>query len=173
MPTRIPLRVPRLEMRRRKPQYIIIHHTVEMYPQTGIHLDNTKLQMQDVWDGVLEKGAADMDYHFIIERMGADYVPTVCRPLVTFCDFEDIPENINNAAIHIALMGSYNEKIPEPRLYEIMAYRLINPLLKMYALPPNRVKLHSEVSTHKDLSCPGTFFDKAILLAQIRRFVLR
>lgn len=170
---KIPFKIGRLKLRRRPVKFIIVHHTAELYPQPEARVDNTKYQLQGIFKGVLEKADADVNYHFVIDKIKEDYVPIACRPFVTLCDWEDIPDDINNAALHVAMLGSYDFKIPNKRIYEVMSYRLINPLLKMFKIPPSRVKLHNEVSTNEDLTCPGDFFDKETLIAMIRRYVMR
>jgi len=78
-----------------------------------------------------------------------------------------------NSSIHLALMGSYDFKIPEKRLLEILAFRLINPMLKLFSLSPSRVYLHREVSENKELSCPGEFVDKAVIISMIRKYLIK
>ena len=170
---RIPLRPSRLKVRRTKVKYIIIHHTSEIYPAPESRIDNNKYQVQALFGNVLENKDADLNYHYIIDKIKEDYVPIVCRPFVTLCDWDDIDPNINNAAVHVAMMGSYDFKIPEKRLYEIMAFRILNPMLKMFALAPNRIKFHNEVSSNKELTCPGEFIDKEVVISMVRRFVIK
>ena len=107
-----------------------------------------------------------------IEKIKQDYVPMVCRPISSLCDWDDIPDAINKRALHVAMMGSYDFKVPERRLYEVLSYRLISPMMKIYGLNPKRVKFHRDVSTNKDLSCPGDFADRGKLEATIRRFMI-
>ena len=102
-----------------------------------------------------------------------DYNVIVARPFVYLCEWEDIEANINNRAIHIALMGNYDFKVPQSRLYQILAYRIINPLLRLYSLSPNRIKFHREVSSNENLSCPGDFLDRGRVVAQVKRFIIK
>jgi len=171
---RIPLKPSLLKMRRTKVKWIILHHTIDEYPGAiDAKVDNSKYQMKSIFNQVLEQKHGDVNYHFVIDKIKEDYVPITCRPFVTLCDYSDITTNINNSAIHIALLGSYDFKVPEKRLYEVLAFRLINPLLKMFLLNPNRIKFHHEVSDIKDKTCPGDFMDKDIVIAMVRRFVLK
>lgn len=169
---KIPLRPSRLTVRRQTPRWIILHHTSEIYDIPSVRIDNKKFQMTGLNKGVLEKKQADINYHYIVEKIKDDYYPIAARPFVYLCEWEDIDLNVNNRAIHVALMGNYDFKIPEKRLYEILAFRLLNPFMKMFALAPNRIKMHSEVS-NKDITCPGTFVDPAIVQSMVRRFVLK
>lgn len=170
---RIPFRVSRLKVRQTKAQYIIIHQTTCMYPQEAARIDNAKAQFKTLSKGVLEDKSPDINYHFVIERVGEEYIAITCRPFMTMCDFPDIEDSISNRAIHVALLGSYDFKIPEQRLYEVLCYRVINPLLKLFSLNPNRIKFHNEVSDIKDLQCPGDFLDKDKIIAMTRRYVLK
>jgi len=170
---KIPLRPSLLTIRRQSVKYIILHHTVELYPQTEVRIDNPKYQLPFIFNGVLEQKTPDINYHYIVEKIKEDYVPILTRPFVYLCDWNDIDVNISNRAMHIALLGSYDFKIPEKRCYEILAYRLLNPMLKMFGIPPSRILFHREVSSNKDLTCPGDFVDKEVVVAMTRRFVIK
>ncbi len=158
---------------RRQTKWIILHHTAELYDNPESRIDNPKFQMPGIHKGVLEKKQGDVNYHYIIDKIGEDFFPIVCRPFVYLCEWEDIPPDINNKSVHVALMGSYDFKIPTKRCYEVLAFRVLNPMLKMFKLAPNRIKFHNEVSTDEDLSCPGDFIDKAVIEAMIRRYVIK
>jgi len=169
---KIPLKPSLLKIRRRT-RWIILHHSSELYEIPSARIDNPKYQMPGIFKGVLEKKEGDINYHYVLDRIQEDYVPIVCRPIVYLCDWSDIHPDINNAAIHIALLGSYDFKVPEKRLLEVLAFRVLNPLLKVYKLAPNRIKLHNEVSDNKELTCPGDFIDRAIIESMVRRFVIK
>jgi len=170
---KIPLRPSLLKVRRQSVKWIILHHTSEMYDEPGARIDNAKYQLKYLFNGVLEKKQGDVNYHYVIDKIKDDYIATVTRPFVYLCEWDDIDVNINNRAIHVALMGNYDFKVPEKRMYEILAFRLLNPFMKMYHIAPNRIKMHSEVSSNKDLTCPGDFIDKAIVESMVRRFVIK
>lgn len=168
---KIPLRPSLLKIRRRT-KWIVLHHTAEIYDIPASRIDNPKFQMPGIFKGVLEKKQGDVNYHYIIDKIDEDYVPVVCRPFVYLCEWDDIYPDINNAAIHIALMGSYSFKVPERRCYEILSFRVLNPLLKMLHLAPARIKFHRDV-TDEDIDCPGEFVDNAVIEAMVRRFVIK
>jgi len=169
---KIPLRPSLLKIRRRT-RWIILHHTAEIYEQPASRIDNPKFQMPGIYKGVLEKKQGDVNYHYIIDKIGEDYAPIVCRPFVYMCEWDDISPSVNNAAVHVALMGSYSFKVPEKRCYEVLAFRVLNPLLKLLKIAPNRIKLHKEVSDNEDLDCPGEFIDRGVIEAMVRRFVIK
>ncbi|MCK5605153.1 N-acetylmuramoyl-L-alanine amidase [Candidatus Pacearchaeota archaeon] len=169
---RIPLRPSLLTIRRRT-RWIILHHTAELYPAPESRIDNPKYQMPGLYKGVLEKKQADVNYHFVIDKVKEEFEVFTARPFTYICEWPDIPTNINNAALHVALMGSYDFKVPVKRCYEVLAYRLLNPLLKQYNIAPNRIKFHRDVSDNEDLTCPGYFIDEAIVISMVRRFVIK
>jgi hypothetical protein len=158
---------------RRQTKWIILHHTAEMYDNPESRIDNPKFQMPGITKGVLEKKQADINYHYIIDKVGEDWIPIVCRPFVYMCEWPDIPPDMNNKSLHVALMGSYDFKIPSKRLVEVLAFRVLNPMLKMFKLAPSKIKFHNEVSSDKELTCPGDFVDAAVIEAMIRRYVIK
>jgi hypothetical protein len=170
---RMQLRPSLLKVRRQSVKWIIIHHTAEMYLNPNIKLDNPQYQMSNVFNGVLELKQGDVDYHYVVEKIKEDYVGIVTRPFPYLCEWDDIPANINKRAIHIAVLGDMDFQIPPSRLYQILAYRLVNPMMKMFGLSPSRIKLHKDVSDDKEIYCPGEFFELDRLIAQVRRFVIK
>lgn len=169
---KIPLRPSLLTVRRQSVKWIIIHHTVEIYPQPAAKIDNAQFQLPELYKGVLEQKTGDINYHYVVEKVKEDYQAFVTRPFVYLCDWPDIDVNINNRAIHVALLGSYDFKIAEKRLYEVLAYRVLNPFLKMYHLSPSKIKFHRDVS-NEDITCPGEFMEMARIEALVRRFVIK
>jgi len=169
---KILLRPSLLKVRRKPVQWIIIHHTSELYPQPAARIDNAKFQSHELFKGVLEQKDGDINYHYVVEKIKEDYYPVVTRPIVYLCDWDDIDPNINNRAIHIALLGNYDFVVPEIRLYEVLAFRLLNPFLKLFGLSPKRIRLHRDVSKN-DISCPGEFVEMARIEALVRRFVIK
>jgi len=170
---KIPLRPSRLTVRRQTVKYIIIHHTAELYPAPESKIDNAKYQMPGLFKGVLEDKTADVNYHYVIDKIKDEYVPIVCRPFIYLCEWDDIHDDINKRSVHVALMGNYGYKVPEKRLYEILAFRVLNPFMKMFHITPNKIKFHNEVTNIKDLTCPGDFIDKEIVISMVRRFVIK
>ena len=169
---KIQLRPSLLKVRRQSVKWIIIHHTVEMYPQPAARIDNSSFQLPELYKGVLEDKTGDINYHYVVEKIKEDYHPIVTRPFVYLCDWPDISNDINNRAIHIALLGSYDFKVPEKRLYEVLAFRLLNPMLKMFHLSPSKIKFHRDIS-EDEISCPGDFMEFSRVEALVRRFVIK
>lgn len=170
---KIPFRPSLLKIRRKSPKWIIVHHTAEIYDIPSARIDNAKYQMPALFKGVLEKKQGDVNYHYVVEQVGEDFIAISARPFVYLCEWDDIHDDINKRAIHVALLGSYDFKVPTKRLYEVLAYKLLNPFMKMFGLTPSRIKFHNEVSDDKELSCPGYFVDKGIVESMVRRFVIK
>jgi len=170
---KIPLKPSLMKIRRGQVKWIILHHTSELYKNPASKIDNAKFQVQGLSKGVLEMKHSDVNYHYVIEKIDEDYYPFVCRPFVYLCDWDDIDVNINNRSIHIGFLGDYNFKIPQKRLIEVLAFRILNPMMKMFKLSPNRIKLHRDVSSNKELTCPGDFIDIEDIITQVRRFVIK
>ena len=170
---KIVLRPSLLKIRRKAVKWIIIHHTSEMYENPEARIDNTKYQLPGIFKGVLELKQGDVNYHYVVEKIKDDYVAIATRPFPYLCEWPDIDANINNRAIHIALLGNYDLKIPPKRLYDILAYRLLNPMMKMFNITPSRIKLHKDVSNDDDVYCPGEFVDSGRIVASTRKFVIK
>lgn len=162
----------RLKIRRAPIKWIIIHHTAEIYPSPNAKIDNSKFQLPSLYKNALEKDDVDLNYHFIVEQIKDDFYVIMARPFVYTCEWDDIDININKRAIHVALLGSYDYKIPNPRLLEILSFRLINPLIKLFDIVPSRVKLHRDVS-NEDITCPGDFIDIGKIIAFTRKYVVK
>lgn len=173
MAKRIPLRPSLLKVRRQSVKWIVVHHTAEMYEQPESKVDNPKFQMPGLFKGVLEKKQGDVNYNYVIDKIKNDYNAIIARPFVYLCEWPDIEANINKRAIHVALMGSYDFKVPESRMYQVLAFRVLNPFMKMFNLSPKRIILHRDVSSDKELTCPGDFIDHGRIIAQVRRFVIK
>jgi len=170
---KMPFKPSMLQLRRQSVKWIILHHTAEMYDMPSARIDNEKYQMKDLVSGVLEKKQGDINYNFVVEKIKEDYNVFVARPFPYKCVWGDISNDINNRAIHVACLGSYDFKIPPKRLYEVLAYRILNPFMHMFHLSPSRIKFHRDVSDDKELTCPGDFFDYGIVESMVRKFVLK
>ncbi len=170
---KVPFKPSMFQIMRLRPKWLIIHHTYEIYKEPQSKIDTVKFQFPLLNNEVLRLKTGDLNYHFVIEKIGEDFIAMVGRPRFFLCEWPDIHPDINNRAIHIGLMGNFTYQIPVKRLYEVLAYRLLNPLLKEYALNTSRVKLHNEVSLEKNVECPGVFIQPEIIQSMIRKFVIK
>ena len=171
---KLPFRRPFLKVRHVLVRYIIFHHTYCLYRASGAVIDNSIYQLPYLVGNVMEKADPDINFHFIVEKIKDDYQSFVCRPMATLCDWPDIDPDINKRAIHIALMGNYDLKIPEKRMYEVLCYRLVAPLMKIFNIyQDSHLYFHNELSTDKTCVCPGNFLDMAIIKLFNRKFIMR
>ena len=169
---RLPFKYSLMKARYVRPKFIVLHHSwneYNLFPDAKV--DNSTFQLPSIWNQVLTKKQFEVNYHYIVEKIKDDYVPIICRPLPYICDYPDIEKDFNRYSLHVAILGDYDLKIPETRLYAILAYKVLNPIMKIYGLSPARLFLHHEVSKDK-ITCPGEFFDLDRLINQIRRFVI-
>lgn len=168
-----PIRVSRLDVRHKPIRYVILHHTWCQYDIPQLEMDSPKNQFDYLFNQIMEKKIADINYHAVISRIKNNYIAMLARPYVAKCDFPDIDDQYNERAIHIALLGNYDLDIPDKRAYEIMVYRVINPFVKLFSLSPSRVFLHNELTNDENENCPGDFFSKRVVVTYMRRFMMR
>ena len=169
---KIPFRPSRLTIRRGPIKWLIVHHTAEFYELPEARIDNSKYQTKAIFKGVLERKEPDVNYHVVIDKVDEDYIPIVTRPFAYLCEFPDIHNDINKRALHVAVLGSYDFKIPPIRLLEVLTYRVLNPFMKIFHISTNKVKFHRDVSTEK-ITCPGDFFDYGKMISLIKRYVIK
>lgn len=164
----IPLRATNVQLASSWPDKIIIHHTACKVPDAAeFLLDRPKFQTGKLQNLIYRREKKDTNFHYIVESVGNDFQVIVSQPLMTLCEFPDIPKEDWNA-VHIALMGNYNRDIPPNRLYKVMAYRVIVPIMRMFVLDFNNIYLHSSLSDNPEVTCPGEFVDLAKLKNQLQ-----
>jgi hypothetical protein len=143
-----------------------------MYDLPEARIDNAKYQMPALFKGVLEKKQPDVNYHVVIEKVKDDYIPIIARPFPYLCDWPDISNDINKRALHIALLGSYDFKIPNVRLMQVLAYKVLNPFMKLFHISSNKIKLHRDVS-NEDITCPGDFVNHGKIISLVKRYIIK
>jgi len=169
---KIPFKPSRLDIRRQTIKWLIVHHTAEFYELPEARIDNAKYQTKAIFKGVLERKEADVNYNVVIEKVDDDYIPIITRPFPYLCEFPDIHDDINKKSLHISVLGNYDFKIPPIRLLEVLTYRVLNPFMKIFKIPTNKVKFHRDVSSEK-ISCPGDFFNHGKMMSLIKRYVIK
>ena len=162
-----------MKLRKQKPNCIILHHTADFYDKSEIIIDNPKFQSRSLYNNAHEKAEPDINFNYYVEQVKDDYFAFIRRPISFLCDYDDIPKHLNDRAIHIALVGDMSMKVPTKREYEILAYKLISPICKIYVIPQTRIYLHNEVSEKEDLVCPGWFLDKDIVISMMKKYIVR
>ena len=169
---KIPFKPSRLTIRRQTIKWLVVHHTIEFYEIPSAKIDTAKYQMPAIFKGVLERKEADVNYHVVIEKVKEDYIPIIARPFPYICEYPDIHADINKRALHIAMLGSYDVKIPNIRLLEVLTYKVLNPFMNIFKLSTNKVKFHRDVSD-QDISCPGDFVSYEKVMSLIKRYVIK
>lgn len=166
----IPIRPSELNYADKWPKYIVIHHTEELDIKDGaVKYDLPKVQIQRLQQNVYRKyQKTQLPYHFVVDKLeNNDYTIHIGKPLLTISDeFLDLDDEYLEG-IHIALIGDYNNDIPDDRLYHILAFKLIIPLMKMLRINENNVVRHSDVSLDPENTCPGSIFN----LAKLKSFI--
>lgn len=168
----IPLRPYNLKYSIRYPRFIILHSTLELNLHSGeVSFDKPNFQVGQLQNiNYIKTKVPDLPYHFIVDKVGNDYQIITVRPIMTECVFLDIPR-IYDSAIHISLIGNYNENIPTNRLYSVLCYRLLAPYCRTFRINHSRIHLHRELSNNPDETCPGEFFNKNKMLTILRNYV--
>tara|TARA_Y100000310_G_C20656284_1_gene802149 strand:+ start:561 stop:1085 length:525 start_codon:yes stop_codon:yes gene_type:complete len=167
---KIPYKPKQMKLRKKKARYIILHDTKCSFEALDeFRLDKKKFQMAKlrVSDYIIN-GNVELQYHYVIEKIEMDYESTIARPLNMLCEFEDIVSPYAEQAIHVLFIGNYDYDIPDARYYKQVSYRVLAPMMSTFVINPSNVLLHSEVSTDKKNSCPGTFLDKNVLINNLK-----
>jgi hypothetical protein len=165
----IPLRASNVKVANKWPPKIIIHHTACKMGKFGeFKFDRPKFQtdkFQDLNYAVTKD--KETGFNFILDKVNNDYQVIVSQPLLTLCEYSDL-EPYYHRAIHIALMGDYNENIPQTRLYRVLGYRLLGPLMRLFYLKENDILFHNEISTDETVTCPGKLVEWDRLIMGLR-----
>jgi hypothetical protein len=168
---KIPLRPKFLKKFRRPWLYLVLHDlSCSFSGLDEFKLDTPKFQTNRLRTINLQLNKQlDLNFHFVIERINDDFEVMVGRPMSAICEYEDIPRNINDIAIHIGMMGNFKFYIPENRFYKVLAYRIITPLIQMSKINRTRIFTHDEISesNQKTFECPGRLFEKQRLTSII------
>lgn len=171
----MPLKPYNLTLSNKWPKSFIIHHTHEFSEEIkGFDHDmSTPQSMRMNSINYLKTRMPNLPYNFIVEQIFNDYSVLNFQPLFTECEFLDIPKK-RRKDIHIGILGNTGMDIPPTRLYEVIAYRIIAPYMRVFRIPINNIFLHSEISYDKDLpKCPGEFFKKSKLMLAVRNQIRR
>ena len=158
-----------LKIRRKPIKWIILHHTSEMYHTPDTQIDNKKPQIDSLYKYAMEKKDIDINYHFVIEEIKEDFQVVMGRPVTYLCDWNDIDININERAVHVGFMGSYDFKVPSERMLDVLSYKLLNPLMMKNGITIERVKLHRDLS-NDNITCPGDLFDRERVVTHIKKY---
>lgn len=168
----IPLRATNYKLADSWPPAIIIHHSVCKLDIPELGMDKTTFQT-----GKLNtfnysiNHEFETGFNFVIERVNNDFHAICSQPLMTQCIYPDIDEKYWRA-VHICLMGDYNKDIPMNRMYTVLSYRVLAPLMRLFIIGEKDILLHSAIS-NSNTSCPGEFVNKDKLLMSLRNVIRR
>lgn len=166
----IPLRISSLRLANKWPKYIIIHHTNCSIEGGEIYFDNQKFQTPKLNKlNYIKNGNPNTKFHFIVEKAMNDYHVIISTPLLTHINYPDIPDEYKDS-IHVGLLGNYDEDIPENRLYQILSFKLLFPLMRLFYIKESGVKFHSTLSQIGEITCPGEFVDMVRLKTFMRKY---
>jgi len=168
----IPLRMTNVKLAESWPPAIVLHHTACKVDKPELSIDKANFQTQKFHNQSYRINRAETGFHFIVDRVEGDFQIVVSQPLMTLCVYEDIEEKYWRA-IHIALMGNYNKDIPMTRLYKVLGYRLLAPVMRLFLLSESDIFLHSALSTDDSVTCPGEFVDMEKLKMNLRSVIRR
>ncbi len=116
-------------------------------------------------------GWRDVGYHF-----GLELVPDPGKPGAHSLEiFLGRPEHehaaacpqgdMNSVALHVCVVGNFDTLAPSDEQLQVLAERLIVPLMVRYGISAESIVGHRDFNPQK--SCPGTKFD----LERLRRLV--
>ena len=159
-----PQTIRRLKQWRYAPKAIVIHSTNCRCSFPTLDTDTDKFQTDQIYiaNVALDK-ELDAIFHFIIEKIKDDYYVVAGRPLYSPYDGFNIDGGIFDNAIHVCIIGDYNVIKPDTRLYQILCHRVLVPLTYLFGIAKDYIVLHSEVDKNAK-NCPGSFFDKNVLM---------
>lgn len=172
----LPSNFTRIKRFKTRPSWIIIHdtsclnHTDSVLDVDGAATGMGALKMNDI----ARNGYRDINFHYILDKLSKDYEVISGRPISEHCEHNDI-QSPYVSSIHVLILSDLNIDLPKSRLYQILAYRCLAPLIRMLKMgsdPGSVIRFHDEVMKEKNnIRCPGSFLARELLLAQTRRYM--
>lgn len=165
---RLPLRPRQLPVARRRFRYIIIHDaTCEFEGIIDLMRDTKKSQIGRMKSAnYILNSEHELQYHFVMDKIEEDYEAIVARPLYARCEYEDIKPPYEHS-IHIGTIGDFHNENPGNRYYQLMAYRIVIPMMRTFRIPPGNILLHKDISEEEE-SCPGPYFRTDLLMSYVK-----
>ena len=170
-----PNRFYKLAQRPHKPLAIILHSCLCVCDFPVVKIDTPKMQQQIVRESnIMLYMTRDCVFHYIIELVGSDYEVFMERPIVYSSPYfnTNSDNSIYDSAIHIGIMGDYNIRKPVARLYDVLAYRLLSPLLYQFNLDQNKVYRHQDIDSSVAKSCPLSNIDITFLRQRVQNYLV-
>ena len=158
-----PKRFYRQQPRQGLVRWIVIHSTNCRYPFPKLKFIDDKFQTNQILFGASLDGEDDSIFHVVIDKVKDDYYPIFLKPLhYTYTGFNIKNTQINNG-LHICIIGDLNQVKPDTRLYDVLAYRVLSPLMYIFRIPRRNVLLHRH-------DCPGKLFDLQYLMSLLKKY---
>lgn len=168
----IPLRATNYRLSESWPQAVIIHHSACKLSLPELEMDKTTFQTGKLHTlNYSVNHEKETGFNFIVERVGNDFHVICSQPLMTKCEFHDIDEKYWRS-VHVCLMGNYNKDIPMNRMYSVLSYRILAPLMRLFIIKEEDILFHSTIS-NEEITCPGEFVNKEKLLMNLRNVLKR
>lgn len=166
----IPLRATNYKLSNKWPSNIILHSSACEHIKniSEVKYDKNSFQSDKFQLYHYAKHKTETNVHFIIEKSGNDFFVVVSQPLMTLCKYEDLDPKYYKD-VHILFLGDYNLDMPMNREYDVLAYRILNPIMRTFLIDEDNILLHNVISNDKNCSCPGEFFNMARLHEAIRK----
>lgn len=160
-----------------KPTHIVIHDSNCLnHSDSVLDIDSPKTAIGSLKINDITKDKhKDLNFHYIVDRIGPDYEVISGRPINILCEHDDIHSQFK-ASIHVMILCDLNVEVPKPRMYQIIAYRCLAPIIRMLRIagdPRTAIRFHSDImkDNKDDIQCPGSFLAKELLIAQARRYL--
>lgn len=160
-----------------RPKFIVIHDSNCLnHSDSTLVVDGPQTAMGALKSiNISRDSLKDLNYHFIVDRLGNDYEVITGRPINTYCQHDDIDTAFKDS-LHVIILSDLNVEVPETRFYQILAYRCLAPMIRMLKMggnPGSIIKFHDEIKADKtnNIKCPGDFLVRELLVSQTRRYL--
>lgn len=120
-------------------------------------------------------GWNDIGYHYGVELIGGRYYTMVGRS-----ESEDAAAckeaGMNRHAIHVCLIGNFDDAPPDPAMLEAAKRRILLPIMRRHSMTPENVIGHRDAGLIAGFdwrkgqykSCPGRAFDLDLVRRLLR-----
>ena len=112
----------------------------------------------------------DIGYHWLVERF-PDGVPSVVQGRDMMMHGAHCREQgMNRRGIGVCVIGNFDKAPPPEDIFEKAAFH-VSWLCRMYRVPIENIKGHTEYATYK--SCPGKLFDMDYFRERVEDYLER
>jgi len=190
----LPKQFRRLKKMNRKPKYIILHDTNCLsHRDESLSVINSRNTLGPIKiNQILIEKRKEINYHFIVDKIGKDFEIISARPLQYICEFPEIRSDIGKQALHVLIASDLSINVPDKRFYDVLAYKLLAPMINVLQMPKNP---KSTIIGHKDVlnktiwdrikeifikrpeqfrnleQCPGSFLFFPLLHSTVQKYM--